>query len=85
MPRRVSGYKTRYAAPAGETGIVWEALGEKAKGKGRISVDKRSKHGKMERRGKDGQPHVSRQLVGTFSGQAVPDDCGLSCLLVKLF
>lgn len=49
------------------------------------SVWIRSKHGKMERRGKDGQPRVSRQLVGTFSGWAVPDDCGLSCLLVKLF
>lgn len=81
----ISGYKTQYGAPAGETGILWKASGKRLREGGRISVDKRRKHGKMGQKGKDGHLHVSRQLVSRFSGWVVPGHCGLPHLLIKLY
>lgn len=77
--RWISGCKLRYATPAGETGIDWEASGKReTEGSVWMKEEAWEDGGQGEGRAAGCEQAAARHV-------SVPDHCGLTCLLIKLF
>lgn len=77
--RWISGCKIQYATRAGETGTDWEASGKREReGLVWIKEQAREDRGQGEGRAAGCEQAAARHI-------SVPDRCGLTCLLIKLF